>query len=471
MRQLLKKTILPTQSNMVKKLHQLVNIHDEIVLYGPTECAKSFECLKIAHLLCATIPRFRCVVLRKARTTIYTTVLETLVNHILPFGLDKTDANLIEPYGGTKVPQWLDYKDTGARMIFYSEDKHTGKALGSQWDLAIYSQCEQSDPGFWEDLSGRCTGRAKNWWVNGEEHGLLLGECNPESSRHFLRRRAEEGRCKMYKFTHTDSAMFFYNGEYTKYGKKTIEKLKRKYTGYKFERLYLGNWVAATGAVYAAEYDKNIHDVEEQYILDQIKDDWCWTLSMDFGFRHPFVCSLFVAPPDFSKVYLYKEIYKTELDPEEMKRMVQRLVDKYVPSDKNLLWSVGDHKPEEHKALSKLGFPMTNAEKEILPGIVTVKEWLHNKRLFFNKNSLSHKPDENQEQKGNPTRTVEEIEVYVYKSEDKQTGSIQDEIPVALHDDGLDTVRYELMQITKKRIGPPDIEPTTFRIPRRTSIF
>ena len=434
------------QSERIDQLYEMAFRTNELVLYGATECAKSFASFKLAHALCSVIPNFQCVLLRKAKTTIYSTVLQTLKNHILPYGLTETDVNPIKPYGGTHSPVKLVYKDTGAEMWFLGEDDKTGKALGTEWDLAVYSQAEQASSEFWQQLSGRCTGRAGNWYVDGRPHGLLLGECNPSSSRHFLRTRYHEDRCDMIKFLHTDNAMIYYDGEYTEYGKKVIEDLKRKYTGHLYERLYLGNWVGVAGGVYTQEYDPNVHDVEEEQILNEIQDNWIWSMSMDFGFRHPFVCGLFVGPPDKSKLYFYKEIYKTEMDHDEMKNMVRNMVDQYLPSDKSLRWTVGDHTPEAHKALEKLGFPMENAEKEILPGIATVKEYLHNKKIFFNKNSLIHSPDENQLSKSNPTRTIDEFEMYAYKPEEKQTGSPQDELPIALYDDGCDVVRYELMK-------------------------
>ena len=452
--------LLPHQSKQIDKLYEMVFQFKEIVLYGPTECAKSFECLKLAHALCSLIPNFRCVILRKAKTTIYSTALQTLKDHILPYGLIESPDNPIISFGGPRNPSRLIYKKTGAEMWLLGEDDKTGKALGTEWDLAVYSQCEQSAFTFWQELSGRCTGRAGNWVIDGRRHGLLLGECNPASSKHFLRVRWQEDRCQMLKFQHVDNAQMYYDGEYTGYGKDIIAELKRKYTGHLYERFYLGNWVGVSGAVYAQEYDPNIHDVEEQQILDEMKDDWEWSMSMDFGFNHPFVCVLFCGPPDLDengnrkKLYSYKEIYKTGLDPDETKMMVHNLIDRYVPKNKELSWTVADHKPEYHKSLEKIGIPMENAEKEVLPGIQVVKECLHNNKIFFNKDSLVHPPDEEQQTKGNPTRSVDEFEVYAYKPVEKQTGAQNDELPIPLHDDYCDALRYELVKWSVPYIEP-----------------
>lgn len=441
---LLKDTIIQTQSDRVKGLYKAITENNEIVVYGPTECAKSFECLVLAHLLCATNKNFEAVALRKDKTTIYSTVLQTLRHHILPYALYDIPENPIKAHGGPNTPQWLHYKETGSRLWFLGEDDKTGKALGTEWDLAIYSQCEQSSQLFWQQLSGRCTGRAGHWFVDGVPHGLLLGECNPSSSRHHLRQRERAGECKMIKFQHVDSPKIFLDGEYTEYGKKTVEKLKRKYTGVLYDRLYLGNWSGVEGQVYT-EYDPNKHNVKEEDI--SIQDDWIWSASIDYGYQHPFVFSLWCGPPERDVLYLYKEAYRTKQDVDQQKDLVQGVLHKHIYSQgRELSWVVADHRPEMNKSLENLGLPIKNAEKEILPRIAKCKEMLNTDRIFFNNSSREHDPDPFQLDHGLPTRLVEEFEDYHYKPIDKQTGALEDEKPVKESDDGMDTMGYEVME-------------------------
>ena len=463
-RRIFKESIIERQSKKVETFWRdsLRGKYSEVIVYGPTDCAKTFECLCLMHYLCATVPNFQCVILRKAKTTIYSTALPTLKHHILPYGLIDCQENLIVPYGGQNTPQWLDYKETGSRMWFLGEDDKTGKALGTEWDGVLYSQAEFASAEFWEQLTGRCTGRAGNWIPIGHTttKGICLGECNPASDKHFLRNRLRDGRCFMYKFLHVDSPKIYIDGEYTKYGKENIlEGLKNKYTGHLYERLYLGNWVGVSGAVYAQEYDPNKHDIEESTLQDLIQSDWEWSVSMDFGFQHPFVCSLFVGPAERdedgkrTKLYHYKEAYKTGLTPEEMTDYIQQIL-AYIPKGKKPKWIVGDHKPELHKALEQRGVPIKNAEKHdlVIPGIQLVKEALIQDKLYFNKDSLIHAPDQAQRAKGYPTRSVEEFSMYAYKPEEKLTGALSDEIPESRYNDFCDALRYEIVEWVKPKL-------------------
>ena len=476
MLKLVKDTIIPHQSQTIDLFWDMAFTESEIILYGPAECSKTFEGALFMHFMCATIPNFQGVILRKAKTTIYSTILQTLKYHILPYGLIDSSKNLINSYGGPNTPQWLDYKETGARLWFLGEDDKTGKALGTEWDAALFSQVEQASAEFWEQLSGRCTGRAGNWIVNGLPHGVCLGECNPGPDKHHLRNRWRDGRCKMLKFTHKDSPKLYLDNEYTDRGKRVIPALKNKYTGHLHERLYKGNWVGVSGGVYTKEYDPNIHDVEEEQILDEVTDEWNYSLSIDFGTRHPFVAVLFISSPYFTespetrKIFCFKEIYKTDLDPNQMVNEVLTLIRNWVPKHKELLWTVADHEPGYHKLFEKEGIRIRNAIKQILPGIANVKDFLHKQQVFFNKDSLTHAPDENQLERGFPTRSTDEFQMYAYKPKEKQTGAKSDEEPIALHNDFCDALKYELAEITKPDREPVQITPES--IPKvRDDIF
>ena len=129
-----------------------------------------------------------------------------------------------------------------------------------------------------------------------------------------------------------------------------------------------------------------------------------------------------------------------------MREEIFELNASYIPEGEDLEWVVADHKPEVNKSLAKMGLPIKNADKEVLPGINLTKKRFSANQLFFNKNSRDHEPDYAQVEKNFPTRTTEEIERYVHKDADKHNGSLQDEIPIKLHDDGLDVVRYVIKQ-------------------------
>ena len=433
--------VLPIQSDKIKRMIQ--SKARCIVLDSPYQCAKTFSCMAYLHALHMQIPGLESIVLRKEKTTVYNSILPQFVDKILPYGLDDRSDNPVYPYNGKRIPSWLEYHN-GGRMVFGGEDD-SGKVLGTEWDIAFYSQCEQASFEFWQRLGRRCNGRRGGWKENGEARGLLLGECNPGHRKHFLKRLQGEDKLEMITVTHSDNPTLFYDGEWTPLGIQIVSDLKNNLVGIEYRRGFLGEWCSAEGTVYGDYYDSDIHDIEEAEIHRRMRaaeEPWIWYGGIDYGERHPFVYSLFCGPADHSEIYLYKEIYKTGLDVDQMREEIFDLNDRYLPKDEYLQWVVADHKPEVNKALQKTDLPVENADKEVLPGLNVVKKFLNAKKLFFNKRSRDHEADYHQLEQNFPTRTTEEFERYVHKDPDKHTGSIRDEIPVPLHDDGLDVVRY-----------------------------
>ena len=438
-------SVIPVQSEKIKQMFRTKS--RTVVLDSPYQCAKTFSCMAYVHALHMKIPGLQSIILRKEKTTVYNSILPQFADKILPFGLDNRSANPVHPHNGRRTPTHLEYFN-GGKMVFGGEDD-SGKVLGTEWDVAFYSQCEQADFEFWQRLGRRCNGRRGGWIDNGIQRGLLLGECNPSYRKHFLKRLQAEGLLEMITVTHSDNPTLFYDGKWTALGLQTIEDLKNNLVGIEYRRGYLGEWCSAEGTVYGDYYVPELHDLEEEEIDRrrlESDQDWIWYGGIDYGERHPFVYSLFCGPEDYSEIYLYKEIYKTGLDVDQMREEIFELNASYIPEGEDLEWVVADHKPEVNKSLAKMGLPIKNADKEVLPGINLTKKRFSANQLFFNKNSRDHEPDYAQVEKNFPTRTTEEIERYVHKDPDKHNGSLQDEIPIKLHDDGLDVVRYVIKQ-------------------------
>ena len=439
-------SVIPIQSEKIKQM--IRSKSQTVVLDSPYQCAKTFSCMAYVHALHMKIPGLQSIILRKEKTTVYNSILPQFVDKILPFGLDSRPANPVHPHNGKRTPTHLEYFN-GGKMVFGGEDD-SGKVLGTEWDVAFYSQCEQANFDFWQRLGRRCNGRRGGWIDNGRQRGLLLGECNPSYRKHFLKRLQTDGLLEMITVSHNDNPTLFYDGQWTALGLQTIEDLKNNLVGIEYRRGYLGEWCSAEGTVYGDYYNPEIHDLEEEEIDRRRSESdlpWTWYGGIDYGERHPFVYGLFCGPEDYSEIYLYKEIYKTGLDVDQMREEIFELNDTYIPEGDDLEWVVADHKPEVNKSLQKMGLPIKNADKEVLPGINLVKKRFNSNQLFFNKNSRDHEPDYHQVEKNFPTRTTEEIERYVHKDEDKHNGSLQDEIPIKLHDDGLDVVRYIVKQV------------------------
>ena len=281
-------SVIPIQSEKIKQMFRTKS--QTVVLDSPYQCAKTFSCMAYVHALHMKIPGLQSIILRKEKTTVYNSILPQFADKILPFGLDNRSANPVHPHNGRRTPTHLEYFN-GGKMVFGGEDD-SGKVLGTEWDVAFYSQCEQADFEFWQRLGRRCNGRRGGWIDDGKQRGLLLGECNPSYRKHFLKRLESEGLLEMITVSHNDNPTLFYDGQWTPLGLQTIEDLKNNLVGIEYRRGYLGEWCSAEGTVYGDYYVPELHDLEEEEIdrrRFESDQDWVWYGGIDYGERHPFV--------------------------------------------------------------------------------------------------------------------------------------------------------------------------------------
>ena len=389
-------------------------------------------------------PGMYAIVVRPTYSSIRTTLIPQLRDKILKYGFTPHQKNpIIQAYGG-EVPSQLIYRN-GSRMFFAGMDRDPDKVLGGEYDIIFYNQVEQGKKEHWEILASRMLEARHGMWL--EPYGkrsLLIGDCNPSRKRHWILERAiQDNNLFLYYMGLQDNPELYDGADWTQTGINYVEDSKKTLTGMQLRRGLYGEWCSPEGIVYS-QYDPDVHDIEEQDI--PIKANWFWSAACDHGSIHPFVFHLYCGPPDKSELYLYKEIYKTNLDVDEMRDMVSKLLETHLPSGRSLKWTVADHRPDINKSLMKLGIPIEPADKEVLPGIQTVQETLSAAKIRFNKNSLVHAPDQAQKNAGNPIRTTDEFDRYSYKEEEKMDGSEKDEYPIKAYDDGLDTLRYELVK-------------------------
>ena len=407
-------------------------------------------------------PGMRVAVVRPTYKSVKENIIPQWRDKILAYGFDPHRYNPIaRPIGGTERVEQVLYHN-GSRMVFGGMDD-AGKILGGEFDIIFYNQVEQGKEEEWEVLWSRL-----RWgqWLNPYGFGakLLIGDCNPSRRKHWILNRAAANKTMLCYIELTANPLLYYDDEWTEEGKNYINDCKIRFTGLRLRRGLYGEWCSPDGLVY--EYDPQKHDVDLQ--PGDIGSDFQWSAAIDHGSNHPFVFQLYCGPRDRSKLFLYKEIYKPGLDVDEMKGMVDHLLKQYLQpfnkTPKDLIWTTADHRPEINKTLAKLGLPIKNAEKEVLPGIETVKLALRDGRIKFNVNSLTHKPDHERNDRALPIKTVEEFDRYSYKEEDKMDGSEKDEYPVKAFDDGMDPLRYELVewfkpyverQVISKVLPPP----------------
>lgn len=234
---------------------------------------------------------------------------------------------------------------------------------------------------------------------------------------------------------------------------------RSRLTGIRKLRYDLGRWAAFTGIVYDC-FDPSVHVVgrERPGEPGQVPASWAawgnmpppdWPRyrSIDFGYYPaPFVCQWWAVSPSTGASYLYREIYHTkrtvrahaakmrELEDREAAMVAELFLER--EQEKYDVWewprvrptleiprpryygTYCDHDAEDRATLVEAGFANIPADKAITSGIEAVYEALQpfdvagerRALLYFVRDALVELDEElRDEQKGHPTRTVEEI--------------------------------------------------------------
>ena len=419
--------------------------------------------MQMLHRQLIRNPGMRVAVIRPTYKSVKENIIPQWRDKVLLHGFDPHPLNPIErTIGGTERVESLLYRNK-SRMVFGGMDD-SGKILGGEFDIIFYNQVEQGLEEDWEVLWSRLRwGRWKYPYGYGSK--LLIGDCNPSRRKHWILNRAEQGKTKLCYVGLDSNPYLFYNGDWTEEGEIYREDCKLRFTGLRLRRGLYGEWCSPDGLVY--EYDPDKHDMK--LMKDEIGKDWKFSAAIDHGERNPFVFQLYCGPPDKSYVVLYKEIYKPGLDTDQMRNMVDDLLKKHLPhgkTAKDLQWTVADHRPGINKTIGKIGLPIENADKELEPGIDCVQLCLRDEKVFFNVDSLAHRPDRERNEKAWPIKTVEEFDRYAFRDEDKLDGSDKDEQPVDAFNDGMDTLRYELVKWNKPTVRIPTVRSNKKIVPK-----
>jgi phage terminase large subunit len=173
------------------------------------------------------------------------------------------------------------------------------KVLSSERDGIYVNQAEGLTVNDWETLGTRATGRGAVM-----PYTILMGDCNPGGSKHWIRERAKAGKLHLVRTTHRDNPTLFdpATGEITPQGRRTMATLDAL-TGVRRKRLLEGIWATAEGAVYDM-FDPAVH-VQERDASEFQR----WALAMDEGYTNPAVI-LLIGIDDDGRLHIAREFYK-----------------------------------------------------------------------------------------------------------------------------------------------------------------
>lgn len=431
---------------------------DEVLISGPAGTGKSRACLEKIHMVCLATPGVRALIVRKTLASLGSTALVTWRNFVIKEALESGDVNY---YGGSfqEAPQYR--YSNGSTVTIGGMDKPT-RVMSSEYDI-IYVQ--EATELFIDDLEA-LNSRLRNNRISFQQ---LLMDCNPDSDKHWLKLRSNDGKTKLFESRHEDNPVLFnVDGTLTEKGRAYIQKLDNL-TGVRYKRLRLGLWVAAEGQVYE-EWDPAIHILPWSWAENGeefefvIPESWPRYWVIDFGFVHPFVCQWWAKDPD-GALYMYREIYMTNRTVAQHAKTILECVTKvdthivYTGRGKDdfeirerRVWTepqpyaiICDHDAEGRATLeNELGLGTTAAIKTVHDGIDAVQERLKvhptlgEPRLFIMDTTLVER-DQVLVDGMRPTCTRDEFASYVWAV--KPSGRKKDE-PVKDDDDGMDCTRY-----------------------------
>lgn len=407
----------------------VINARDnEVLVSGPAGTGKSRACLEKLHHVALANPGMRGLIVRKTAASLTSTALATWKQFVIPESLARGH---VEYYGGSaEEPAQYRYQN-GSKILIGGMDKPT-KIMSSEYDIIFAQEATELTITDWEHL----TTRLRHGRVSFQQ---LMADCNPDRPDHWLKQRCDSGTCKILYARHEDNPVLFdASGNLTDEGREYIGRLDNL-TGVRLQRLRHGRWVAAEGVIYEG-FDPTVH------LVGKPKDppeEWRRIWTVDFGFKHPFVCQMWAVNPD-GRAYRYREFFGTETLVEDWARQILASVTRSdgtwkEPRPEKIIC---DHDAEDRATLEKhLGMPTVAAKKTVSDGIQATQVRIRDQRLFLVRDALVSR-DPKLVDAGRPTCTEEEIGGYVWNETKDQ--------PVKEMDDGCDCMRYLVADLDLK---------------------
>ena len=396
------------------------------------------------NALAEKYPGSRLLFVRKTRASLTTTGLVTFSKLVLPPG--NADVN----YQRALYPN-------GSEIIFGGMDK-SSKVMSSEYDVAYVQEATELSEGDWEDITTRLR------WGH-IPYQQILADCNPSYPKHWLKQRANLGKCVMLESRHEDNPSLWTGTDWTEGGRAYIAKLDAL-SGARYLRLRKGIWAAAEGMVYE-DYDAAVHLIDRSTVIDNPDfRNWPRIWVVDFGFTNPFCWQAWARDRD-GRLYRYREIYQTQRLVEDHAREILRVTE----GEPRPIAVICDHDAEDRATLERyLGMLTGGAYKAITPGIQAVQRRLKlaadkRARIFFLRDSLVER-DQALVEAHLPTCSEEEIESYVWPS---NVNTRHGEHPVDKDNHGMDTMRYSVAFWDSLSIEP-ERQDGTFGISNRRVI-
>lgn len=391
-----------------------------VLLTGSAGGGKSRLAAEKLHGYCLKYPGATAVMLRKTAESCTNSIVAFTKNVVIgndPRVRVHLSARRFE-YDNGSVLVWGGMKDATQREQIRSLGQDAG--IDILW-LEEATAFVEDD---YNELLARLRGKA------GTFRQILL-TTNPGPPTHWIHQRLMKGgEAKVYYSSALDNP---YNPpEYL----TILQNLK----GLLYQRLVLGRWVQAEGAVYN-EFDSALH------IKDELPTTFKrYVVGVDWGYTNPGVMLVFGVDSD-GRLTLVEEVYRTRelvagVDGKDgfWVKEAKRIKKRY----SNPRFWCDPSEPAYIETLQRAGVQAAGANNDILPGIDKVKTrlnraWDGKPRLYFWRYANSN-PDVALQAAKLPTGILDELPAYVYaKGSD---GKPAKEVPIDDANHAMDCLRY-----------------------------
>ena len=399
---------------------KLIRCRDPVVLVdGPAGTGKTRAWLEKVYCCAHKYPGMRALLVRKTRASLTESVLVTWETKVMP-------PNDPTKEGPTRAHRQSYDFSNGSHVVVGGMDTPE-RVMSTEYDLIVCFEATELTENDVEMLQTRL----RNGKMPYQQIGL---DCNPAAPTHWLKRMSDDGRATRYPSRHEDNPAV--TPEYL----AVLDRL----TGHRHARLRLGLWASAEGVVYP-EFDASIHVVEPF----AIPAGWRRIRSIDFGYTNPFVCQWWAIDGD-GRMYLYREIYRTQRTVRDHAQEIKRLSAGEVYEA-----TVADHDAEDRATLDQEGIGTIRAVKDITVGIQSVATRLRKAgdgrpRLFVVQSACVDSDGRLSDAK-KPTATSQEFDGYVWPT--AKDGKPIKEVPVDVDNHGMDALRYAVMYLDNGQAG------------------
>jgi len=388
-----------------------------IFLCGTAGSGKTVFALEKAHAYAMRYPGTQLLFVRKTEASMFAQMLQPFERYALGGMLNQSVF-----HDGHKRA----YFYSNGSVIYYrgiSNDKQMQSVRGITLNYIVGDEVHLFTQADHEELLGRMRG-------TGSDFNQMLYLSNPDNPRSWQYQKFVKEGLASYYWSHWSE---------NPHNPPEYSKFLDMFTGVRRARLRDGLWVESEGSVY--NFNPAIHLIKKF----DIPPGWTRICSIDFGFNAPFVCQWWAIDTD-GTLYLYREIYETELLITDAAKKIKQL-----SANEKISEYISDHDAGERAVLLDHGIHTVAARKDVIVGIDAVRRRLAvgangKPRLYILTDTLVH-ADPMLMYRSMPKCTLDEFPYYVYKP--PKPGELSSDEPIKKNDHGMDAMRYAVMYVDK----------------------